>query len=802
MSILTLSYAYPQFTLSGKVSDKQGNPVAFAHVILNDTYLGSFTGNDGSFSLKNLKKGNYNVEVSFIGYKKVIQQVGLDQDANLTFILEEAVILSDEVVVQANALSAKSPVAYSDISRTKIANDNTGQDITYMMSLTPSMVVSSDAGTGIGYTGISIRGTDVKRINVTVNGIPLNDAESHGVWWVNMPDFVSSVQNIQVQRGVGTSTNGAGAFGATINMQSNVLNKDPYAEISSSAGSFSSFKNTVTVGTGLIKDHFTLDARMSKITSDGFIDRAYSDLKSFYVSGGWYSKAGVFKLIVFSGREITYQAWNGVPKVRLENDSAGMARYLDHWLYTQADYDHMINSGGRTYNYYTYKNEIDHYQQDHYQLHYSKELGNGFFLNSALHYTYGRGYYEGYKSGDSYGDYGLNNYNDSVTSSDFITQKWLDNDFYGGLFSVRYVKSRLDLIAGGGYNMYKGRHFGDIIWARIATFPGTSYRWYNGTGDKSDMSGFVKGNYQVNPLINVYADIQIRNIKYEIAGNDDDLRDVSSSHDYTFFNPKAGITINPTENQKIYLSYGIANREPSRSDFTDADSGKVPVPEKLMDYETGYIYTTPDFFVGVNLYYMNYKDQLILTGQINNVGAPVMVNVPQSYRSGFEIEGGIKISEGIELAANCAVSSNKIKDYTEYVEDWDNGGLVTKSLGTSDISFSPGLVSGAAVKVRPFKGMTAELHSKYVSSQYIDNTSSPDRSLDPYFVSDLIVTYGISPKWANRFELQFKVVNLFNGEYETYAWVYRYIYGGSEYTMDGYFPQAGRNFMAGISMKF
>lgn len=797
--------AFSQFTLKGTVTDPGGQPVAFAHIFLQNTYSGTYSGNDGSFEIRNLKAGTYKVEVSFIGYKRYSNEVLVNADVTIPVTLQEAALLSEEVVVQANAINARTPVAYSELSRQKIAAENTGQDITYMLSLTPSVVVSSDAGTGIGYTGISVRGSDVKRINVTVNGIPINDSESHGVWWVNMPDIASSVSQIQIQRGVGTSTNGAGAFGATVNMQTNILNEKPYAEIASSAGSFSTFKNTVSVGTGLINNHFTFDARLSKINSDGFIDRSFSDLKSFYLSGGWYTKNGVLKLTVFSGKEITYQAWWGVPKVRLENDLQGMQRYLDHWLFTQDEYDHMLKSGSRTYNYYTYKNEIDHYQQDHYQLHYSRELNKNLFANFAIHYTYGRGYYEGYKPDKKLSAFALPSFilgSDTITRTDLITQKWLDNDFAGAVTSLRYVKGNADVVAGTGFNRYYGRHFGDIIWAKVVTYDNDSKRWYYGTGDKTDFNVFVKGTYSIISNLNVYADIQLRNIGYTIKGTDDDLRDISQTHHFSFFNPKAGINYMPGEKQKLYLSWGSAHREPTRSDYTDADSGMTPRPEKMMDYELGYMYHPSTWMAALNLFYMDYTDQLIMTGQINNVGAPVMVNVPESYRRGIEMELGFKPANFLSFSATCAVSQHKIKNYSEYVEDWDNGGLVKKDIGKTDISFSPGIIASLSAKVLPLKDFSAELRSRYVGRQYIDNSESDERSLDPYFVSDFIINYKLNPKNTAGLELQCKVVNLFNEEYETFAWAYRYLYGGTEYTMDGYFPQAGRHFLAGIVLRF
>lgn len=802
---LVMHHAYSQHSLKGMVSDADGQPVPYAHVILSSTFAGTHTGVDGSYLIRNLRPGDYTLEVSCIGYARTSKVISVNGETTCHVKLEPSVLLSDEVVIQAQALDARTPVAYREVNAGTIRSDNSGQDITYIMSLTPSMVVSSDAGTGIGYTGINIRGTDVKRINVTVNGIPLNDAESHGVFWVNMPDFASSVQSLQIQRGVGTSTNGAGAFGATINMQTTTLNEKPYAEIASSAGSFNSFKNTVSVGTGLLNNHFTFDARLSKIESDGFIDRAYSDLKSFYFSGGWHSKAGILKATIFSGKEITYQAWWGVPKVKLLNDTAGMRRYLDHWLFTQEEYDHMVNSDSRTYNYYTYENEIDHYQQDHYQLHFSREFSKNWYLNAALHYTYGRGYFEGYKTGDDFADYALPMFilgADTVASTDFITRKWLDNDFGGGVASIRYLKGKWDMVTGGGYNYYAGRHFGDIVWAKIVTYTDETKRWYHSTGDKSDGNVFVKGHYQLTSRLSSYADIQVRSIEYAIKGNDDDLRDVTQDRSYLFFNPKAGLTYQPGGGQRMYLSFATAHREPTRSDFTDADSGLVPKPERLNDYELGYHIHRPTYYAGMNVYYMDYKDQLILTGQINNVGAPIMMNAPRSFRMGVEFEAAVKFHNTIEVAGNMTLSRNLIFNFTEYIDDWDNGGQVWMQLGNPNISFSPSVISALSIKAEPFKNLTTELRSKYVGRQYIDNTSSLDRSLDPYLVSDLLVSYKLTPGWASGVEIQGKVINLFDEEYETYAWVYRYLYGGKEYTMDGYFPQAGRNFMLGLVMRF
>ncbi len=485
-------------------------------------------------------------------------------------------------------------MSYSTVSREAISVNNLAQDIPYVLGYTPSLVVSSDAGTGVGYTNINIRGTDVKRINVTIDGVPVNDAESHGVWWVDLPDLASSADNIQIQRGVGTSTNGAGAFGATINFQTSNLNREPYAEVNSSYGSFNTSKNTINFGTGLINKKFAFDARLSKIWSDGYIDRAFSDLKSFYISGTLYGETSILKLMIFSGVEHTYQAWNGVPKDSLKTH--------------------------RTYNLYNYKNETDNYWQDNYQLHYSKEISSDLSANFALHYTHGKGYYENYLQNSNYSSFNLPDAifnSDTITSSDFITQRWLKNDFYGFTYSLTYRKNKINFVIGGGWNRYAGNHFGDIIWARIVTFNEDTFRWYQGTGDKKDLNTFLKINYSLSKKLNLYADLQLRNINYSIGGVDENLKDITQNHRYNFFNPKSGLVYNFDGKQKIYASFGISQREPDRSNFTDADPGKTPVPEKLFDYEAGYEFRSSGLLVKANLYYMNYIDQLILTGKIN-----------------------------------------------------------------------------------------------------------------------------------------------------------------------------------------
>ena len=804
------AYSYAQFTVTGTVKNESGEPLIGANLVLSGNYKGTSTNEVGAFSFTKVKAGNYTLQASFIGFEKQSIQFQLTGDQTQDVVLKSLNVLAEEVFVSATRAGDKVPVAKTTIDKATIDNRNIGQDIPYLLSMTPSFVATSDAGAGVGYTNFRIRGSDLNRINVTINGIPMNDAESHGTWFVDMPDLAGSTDNIQVQRGVGTSTNGAAAFGASINLQTTTINKEAYAEYKTSAGSFSTFKNSVSAGTGLINGKFTVDARLSKVSSDGFIDRASSDLKSFFVSAGYYSANTILKVNIFSGFEETYQAWNGVPSVKLNNDQAGMERYRDHWLWNshfdrenQIRYNELLASDARTYNFYTYDNEVDHYQQDYYQLHFSHQFNHALNINAALFYTHGEGYYENYNYDAEYADYTMEAPNPQDAISDMVTRKWLDNDFYGATFSLNYEKDKSTFTLGGAYNTYDGHHFGQVVWAQYYGNNDKDHEWYRGTGLKKDLNVYAKYNYQLSDVINLYVDLQYRNINYDIGGIDDDLRDLTQSHVYNFFNPKFGVFYRPNDAQEAYLSFSRANREPNRSNFVDADpNGKQPVSESLNDFEAGYTYKTSKFFLGANLYYMNYKDQLIQTGEINDVGSAMMVNVDDSYRAGIELSGGLKITRNLNWDANVTFSQNKIKSFTEYVDDWDTGGQKAYGLGKTDLAFSPDIILNSQISLRPAKALNVSLLSNYVSDQYIDNSSNEDRKLDAWFVSNLKVDYTVKCQFFDQVKLHLMVNNLFDTEYESNAWVYSYIYGGNRYKMDGYFPQAGTHFFAGIDFKF
>jgi iron complex outermembrane recepter protein len=765
--------------IKGKVTDINGTPLPGAAITIVNTFMGIHTDSTGNYTLEDLKDGIYVLSFSFIGYESQSREVRLKGTAILDIALLPKSFMTEEVFVNATRAGEHTPMTYTTVNKEDIIKNNFAQDIPYILNYTPSLVVSSDAGTGVGYTNINIRGTDVKRINVTIDGIPVNDAESHGVWWVDLPDMASSADNIQIQRGVGTSTNGAGAFGATINFQTTSLNREPYAEVNSSYGSFNTSKNTINFGTGLINKKFAIDARLSKIWSDGYIDRAFSDLKSFYISGTVYGKAGLLKLVIFSGVEHTYQAWYGVPKDSL--------------------------STHRTFNPYNYENETDNYWQDNYQLHYSKEINNYLHANVALHYTRGKGYYENFIADSKFSSFNLPDaiFNiDTISSSDFITQKWLKNDFYGITYSLNYTKNKITAVIGGGWNKYSGNHFGDIVWAKIVTFNSDKYRWYQGTGDKKDLNTFLKINYSLTDRFNLYSDLQFRNIDYSIGGFDDNLKDVTQHHTYNFFNPKAGLVWNLDKRQKVYASFGISQREPDRGNFTDADPGKTPFREKLFDYEAGYELTTSNLTLKGNFYFMNYIDQLILTGEINNVGVPILTNVPQSYRQGIEIETGIRFLRNLSWYGNIAVSRNIIPVFIDFTDNWDTSGQDEETLNNKTISFSPSIIACSVLDYYPFKNFRFSFNTKYVGKQYIDNTQNPERILNAYSVQNISFQYTIGNKIFKEITCQFAVNNLFDKKYETNAWVYKYNQGGFQHVMDGYFPQAGINCMFKIGVKF
>jgi iron complex outermembrane receptor protein len=784
-SLVTLLWLYSspvwaQFTISGTVNDVDGGTLPGAAITLEGTYKGTFTDANGSFLLTNLKPGSLSLRISLLGYETQTQALELTQNTTVSINLKKTAVAVDEVVVSATRANQKSAIAYTDVTRRDLNKLNLGQDIPQLLNFTPSIVTTSDAGTGVGYTGIRIRGSDATRVNVTLNGIPYNDAESQGTYFVDMPDFASSVSSIQIQRGIGTSTNGAGAFGASVNIQTNKLEDKPYAEVNLSGGSFGTRKVNVLAGTGLLNNHFVLDARLSKIYSDGYIDRAFSDLRSFYVSGGYYSKKSFIRLNVFSGQEQTYQAWNGVPEAFLKTN--------------------------RTYNSFTYDNQTDNYQQDNYQLISSHELSKNWRANLSFFYTKGKGYYEEFKPEDAYSKYGLPNVvigDSTITQTDLIRRLWLDNNFYGAVFSFDYNSfGKLTANIGGGWNQYQGAHYGEIIWARVAGNTDIRQRYYNDDATKRDFNLYAKAFYQFSPKVNGFVDAQIRQVYYSFLGFNSKLQNVQQDATLTFFNPKAGITYTLNDRSTVYGSVGVGHREPNRNDYTQSTPESRPKAERLIDYEAGYKIQTEQVAFTVNAYYMNYQNQLVLSGQLNDVGAYNRVNIPVSYRAGLELEAGIRLAKQLRWNVNATFSRNKIRNFTEYLDNFDNGQQESRQYSETDISFSPNAIAGSQLLFTPAKGLELGLLSKYVGKQYMDNTSNESRKLNSYFTNDIRVIYSIKPKFAQEIAFTLLFNNVLNELYESNGYTYAYISEGKVTADNGYYPQAGRNFLAGVRVRF
>ena len=790
-----------QFSLQGKIiaNDNQ-TPLAGAHIQLMPGNQQLVADVDGEFIFRNLKSENYLLTISFIGFEKVTKEVPLRKDETLTISLKPAAFLQDEIVVRASRPEPKTPLTYSVVEASELRKNSSGADLPYLLQQTPSLVVSSDAGTGIGYTSMRIRGTDLTRINVTMNGVPVNDPESHGVFFVNLPDFAASVDNIHIQRGVGTSANGAAAFGASLNIKTDSPSDHAFAQMESQAGSYNTFRNSLSFSTGRSPKGFVLDGRLSRITSDGYIDRGWSDLKSYYLSGSWAGKNTLVKLIATSGKEKTYQAWYGVPKDSLK--TATGRRYNPS--------GEIINANGELVGYY--ENQTDNYQQDYYQLHLAHEFSAHTSLSGAAFLTKGRGYYESWKNQQKFNDYGLPDLiigDETITRTDLIQQKWLDNDFYGFNLAFRHEKGRLNTTLGTGWNQYEGDHFGYITWAQFASESFNDTPWYTNTGLKTDFNVYLKSLYAPSGSASVFIDLQYRFIDYKINGIHDDLRDISQQHQFNFFNPKAGVFFTIDQRNKAYASVAVSHREPNRSVYRDADLGQQITHEQLINLEAGYGFQTSKLRLNTNVYYMHYNNQLVLTGKINNVGAAILTNVPRSYRLGIESSINYSFNHLLSLGAHLSVSDNKILSYTHYVDNWNYWDdpenqpyQYATELGTTNISFSPAVVGGFSIGLLPFKGFAIDLTGSYVSRQYLDNTSNTARSLDPYFVANANMRYQIPQQLFKKLELKLQLNNLSSNWYETNGWVYQYVYNGEENTLDGYFPQALLHGIFGVSVMF
>ncbi len=769
--------------VEGIVFDQETNaPLWGASVSVKGSQKGNVTDSKGRYQLA--ASPNSTISVSFVGY----EPVDVPAEKSKQIGLKKSNFLQDEVVVRATRADENSAMAYSNVSAKELGKSNLGQDMPMLLNFTPSVVTTSDAGAGIGYTGIRIRGSDATRVNVTVNGIPINDSESQGTFWVNMPDFASSVNSVQIQRGVGTSTNGAGAFGGSVNMQTNTFEPKAYGEANASGGSFGTLKTTLKFGSGLLGGKFTLDGRLSRIVSDGFIDRASSNLISAYFSAGYFGAKSFARFNYFTGNEKTYQSWYGTPESRVNGSVDEMKAFIDRNYLSESDANNLLNSG-RRYNYYTYDNQTDNYAQDHFQLITNHRLAEAWNLDLNAHYTYGRGYFEEFRPNADLQSYGLG----AKPIVDVVRRKWLDNDFYGSTFALNYAGSqKFKFTFGGAWNRYIGRHYGLLV-APVA-FAG--HEWYRSRSQKTDLNLYAKANWDIATAWNAYFDVQFRTVGYRMLGTADKFLTLDSDNTYSFFNPKFGLTHQISEKSKVYGSVSAGSKEPSRQDFVD-NSTAVPRPEYLQDYEFGYERSGLRYGLQLNGYFMNYQDQLVLTGAVNSTGDAIRTNVEKSYRLGLEAVLNYQISKRLVWSGNVTLSQNRIQNFQEKMFDYDLNQEVVINHGNTDIAYSPSVIYGSTLTYTA-GAFEASILRKFVGKQYLDNTSDDARSLQAYNTHDLRFKYTLKKGPA----LTLLLNNVLNEMYSSNGYTYSYRYGGTTTTENFYYPQAGFNFLLGASIRF
>ena len=762
------------FTLNGKVVNENNESLPGATILVKENNKGTSTDFDGKFRV-NLSKGIYTIQVSFVGYKTVSKEISLTKNDAIEFALFPNATVLDEVLVAAVRVQSDAPIAHSNLTKKEIAKRNLGQDIPILLNYLPSVISSSDAGAGVGYTYIRVRGSDASRVNVTINGIPYNDAESQGTFWVNLGDFASSTQSMQLQRGVGTSTNGSSAFGASLNILTDAISEQAGGEIANSFGSYGTRKHTVKFTTGKVNKHFEFAGRLSNIYSDGYVDRASSDLKSYFLQGSYTDDNTLIKAITFGGTEKTYQAWYGLDATQLKQD--------------------------RRQNPYTYDNETDNYWQDHYQLHWDEKLNENWSTNIGLNYTKGKGYFEQFKADSNISKYnkiveqtGVDMWGTPVT--DVIVRRWLDNHFYVFNGNTTYKKENLEIVSGFSYSNYIGDHFGEVIWAKqFAPNANIRDRYYFSDASKKDFSIFSKATFKISENLKTFVDLQRRFVNYKTDGLTADRNPLNIEENFSFFNPKLGFTYSINKNNSLYISYAKANKEPNREDYKN---GKEVKHESLDDYEFGWRLKNNTVQLNTNLYYMPYKNQLIQTGGLNDVGEYLRENVKNSYRFGLEIDANIKISNQFSVNQNLTLSSNKIKDFII-----DRDGTVT-NIGTTNIAFSPDIIAGNTIVYKPTDDFQLSLLSKFVGDQYLSNTDTKASKLEDYFISDLNFVYEIKTEAIFKsITISGVVNNIFNKKYVDRGYTYLdYWTGPTSFEVQGFYPQATRNFLVGATLKF
>lgn len=773
------------FKLSGSVLDKNLNPLTNANVLVQNTAYATFSDEKGQFELQ-LPRGNYMLILSYLGNKKT-ESIVLEKDLVVEIVFQNIDFELQEVMVSSTRAGAKDPMTFVNIIKEALGKRNLGQDIPILLNNQTAVVSTSDNGSGVGYTGLRIRGSDATRVNVTINGIPYNDAESQATFWVDIPDFVSSVENVQIQRGVGTSTNGAGAFGASINFLSEAVSPKPYAEMSGSFGSFDTRKATAKFSTGILNNHFEFNGRGSVIKSNGYINRATSDLKSFYFSGTYFDDKTQIKAIAIGGSEVTYQAWFGIDKETLKTNR----RFNPAGMYSDDDG-----------NIFFYENQVDDYKQDNYQLHIYRRLDEKWSANLAFHYTFGRGFFEEYKEDANFATYGFTPVlvdGNLVSSTDLVQRQWLDNDFYGTTFSLKYNSNPIEFDLGGAWNRYDGEHFGKLVFAQLGgSKPGQEL--YFNVGNKTDANVYAKANYQLSEKLSLYADAQLRYVDYSIRGEDLGFVDLGTKNYFTFFNPKGGLSYQLNERNDFYASYAKAHREPNRTDFENGN----PQPESLDDYEAGWRYKDAKKAFNLNAYWMDYSNQLVLTGALDDVGNPIRQNSGESYRIGIEAEAIWQLSKKLIWSPNAAFSSNKNRNFKASIDG------ETVDLGTTHLPFSPEIVLNNTVTFLPLPNVEISLLSKYVDEQYMGNLDFSSSKLDSYFVNNLSFQYSLQPKTVfKEIVFTFLVNNLFDRQYVSNGFWGTFDFenpdkptGVETGFFSGFYPQAGINVLGGMTLKF
>jgi len=768
---------FGQGFLSGKVITNEGAAEGASLQLTGAAKHFTTSNPDGSFLFEKLPAGSYELICTFSGYQLSSQKIEVSTTPKPLLITLDPLAQSlQPVEVKALRANSLAPFSKTDLSKSFIEKNNLGQDIPMLLNQIPNVVSFSDAGNGVGYTGLRIRGTDATRINMTINGIAYNDPESQGTFFVNLPDFLSSTSSIQVQRGVGTSSNGPGAFGASMNFSTHENTEASYLEFNNSYGSFNTLKNTLKLGTALFDNKLSLDIRLSRISSDGYIDRANSELKGAYLGAAWHLPKSTIRFNAILGKEKTYQAWYGISAGDLKNNRT-------------------FNPAGTEKPGEPYDNETDNYRQNHYQFFYNTEISKTLTFNTALYLTAGKGYYEQYKAGEDPAGYGL----PGTDETDLIRQLWLDNKLFGQNFNLQYSKGNNDITWGGSWSHYPGNHYGKVIWTD--TNPDmTPHTWYDLDAKKTDISSFIKWQHKMGKYWHLFTDLQYRFVNYELNGfrNNPDIR---YNEKWNFLNPKAGITWN-RDNWTAYASYALANKEPNRDDF-EAGTNETPRREQLHNVEIGVQKKEliQGLQVALNGYLMYYRDQLVLTGKINDVGAYTRTNLPESYRIGTELEARYyKPKWG--FAYSLALSSNRAIDYTAYYDDYDNGGQIEVKYGNTPIALSPGMVQQLTLDIRPFRKLEISLLNKYVGKQYLDNSGDNSRVLDAFWNTDARIVYNLPVKNVlKKAQIVLQANNLFNSFYEPNGYTFSYLYGGEFTTENYYYPMAGTNFMVALNIK-